>query len=103
MMSCPQDALYTSFICALNFSICIIHIFKILDLPMVAFICILSIAFCVDKFQPCSLVNRQNNVFSLHKFMLFPQVSDIGSVLRIQEMYCGYKKCIADIGNVLRI
>jgi hypothetical protein len=53
---------------------------------MLAFICILSIAFCVDKFQPCGSVNHQNNVFSLNKFILFPQVSDIGSVLRITRV-----------------
>ena len=51
-----------------------------------AFICISSIAFCADKFQPWGLINRQNNVFSLDKFKLFLPVSDRGSLLRIARV-----------------
>ena len=70
----------------LNFVICIVHIFKILDLLILAFICIPYIAFCVYKFQHFCLVNRENNVFSLHKFILFPQVLYIGSLLRVTRI-----------------
>jgi hypothetical protein len=55
----------------------ILRILKNVELLMEAFICISCIASCLDKFQPYGLVNHQSNVFSLHKFMLFPQVSDI--------------------------
>ena len=61
------------------------------------------IAFCIDNFQPCVLVNRQKNVFSLHKFGLFPQIPDIGSVLRITRVSGNIEKSglqVADKGWV---
>jgi len=66
---------------------------------MVAFICISSIAFYVDKFQPCGVVNHQNNVFSLYKCMLFPHVSDIGSVSRITRVRENIESSISQVGD----
>ena len=82
-MQVKESPLITSFKCALNFAIYIVFCIKVLDLLMEEFICVPCIAFCVDKFQPCGLVNHQNNVFSLTKFTLSPLVSDIGRELRM--------------------